>query len=322
MSTSPRPFRRKESYEAERLTRDAVVPYLSTRGFTVLEEERTPVGEGESQIITALGQDGTRFKMRVRTCWTWAGKPARERQISAAQLMARAGDDWDAALENLHSRQQAANVSHFLLAQGDTDGIHIASLIPAHAIKPIWQRQRDVSIAELAAGNLGRKRKNHAQNGDSPTMYLKDERTEGGRRVAAVLWEWPGVVDLSKSLSASPRRDDTYDDLPDVDLSIFGSDQPPRKQTTRSEVQRDPEVRRQVAKRAVQGCERPGCADHRRYPGFLDVHHILGAEKSDRVWTCVALCPSCHREAHYGPNAAQLNDELLEFASRFVPAGK
>lgn len=114
--------------------------------------------------------------------------------------------------------------------------------------------------------------------------------------------------------------DDTYDDL-DIDVSLLGSDGAPRLVIQKSGVKRDPAVRREVIRRATKGCERSSCTDDRRYSGFLDVHHILGAEESDRVWTCVALCPNCHRAAHYAPDRDALNAELLEFASQFHSAG-
>jgi len=45
----------------------------------------------------------------------------------------------------------------------------------------------------------------------------------------------------------------------------------------------------------------------------------LGAEKNDRVWTCVALCPNCHRETHISPDADRLNAVLLEYARQWAP---
>lgn len=85
----------------------------------------------------------------------------------------------------------------------------------------------------------------------------------------------------------------------------------------RSEVKRDPRVRADVVKRADGKCERSTCEAIARYKGFLDVHHILGVRNSDRVWNCVALCPSCHRDAHFAPERDVINDTLLDFASRF-----
>lgn len=123
------------------------------------------------------------------------------------------------------------------------------------------------------------------------------------------------AVELSSM--AAPDADDTIDDLSGADYSHLGTDAPERFRVEQSHVRRDPAVRKKVVERAKNGCERSGCDDKRKYPGFLDVHHILGIEASDRVWTCVALCPNCHRESHFSPDRDQINRELLAHASQF-----
>ena len=119
--------------------------------------------------------------------------------------------------------------------------------------------------------------------------------------------------------STATRDDDTFNDLVGLDLNLLGRDEAERILKTVSGVKRDPAVRRAVIKRCNRTCERPGCGAHRDYGGFLDVHHILGAETSDRPWTCVALCPNCHREAHAAPDRDTINLRLLEFARKFSP---
>ncbi len=111
--------------------------------------------------------------------------------------------------------------------------------------------------------------------------------------------------------------DDTFDDMPGLDYSLLGSDGAPVENTARSGVKRDPRVRKAVLQRAKGKCEREGCGATRSYNGFLDVHHILGAHSSDRVWNCAALCPNCHREAHAAPDRDRINENLLVFATRF-----
>ena len=123
------------------------------------------------------------------------------------------------------------------------------------------------------------------------------------------------AVELSNA--AVPLTDDTLDDLPGADYSGLGTDGPERFQTERSYVKRDPRVRRRVIERAKDGCEHNACGEKRSYSGFLDVHHILGIDTSDRVWTCVALCPNCHREAHFSPLREKINEELLIYALQF-----
>lgn len=111
--------------------------------------------------------------------------------------------------------------------------------------------------------------------------------------------------------------DDTFDDLPNMDYSSIGSDGAVVKTIMRSETKRDPRVRKAVIIRAGGRCERTGCGVQRDFIGFLDVHHILGVEKSDRYWNCVALCPNCHREVHAAPNRDEINVALLEYAMTY-----
>jgi predicted HNH restriction endonuclease len=114
--------------------------------------------------------------------------------------------------------------------------------------------------------------------------------------------------------------DDTFEDLNASDYSQLGTDGAKKIHGQRSYVRRDPAVRRVVLLRAGGQCEK--CNTRRDYSGFLDVHHILGAIKSDRVWNCVAVCPNCHREAHTAPNRDDINAALLKVARLFKTSGK
>ena len=144
------------------------------------------------------------------------------------------------------------------------------------------------------------------------------ERLGGGR------WPLPSGLGEGPS-SRKPKKptadalEDSIDDLAGIDYGALGSDGAGRIRTVISGVRRDPRVRRAVLKRSNGRCERDDCRIRKNYSGFLDVHHILGAEKSDRVWNCVAICPNCHREAHASPKQEQINARLLAFASRFKP---
>lgn len=185
-------------------------------------------------------------------------------------------------------------------------------------VADIWWRQYETSNELIKKGQLGRATKNHAANGHSPTLWLQDDRFEDGHRVADQLWHHDGVIDLRRLNRSKEKADeDTFDDCPGIDLDL-GRDEGTRVQIIRSAVARDPAVREQVRRRAAGSCERCGCS--KGYPGFLDVHHVMGVEKSDRVWTCVALCPNCHREAHVSPDAEAIKTELSLFASQFRPS--
>jgi len=216
-------------------------------------------------------------------------------------------------------RRAQDGATHMLFVQPDERAVVYAAMVPLSQVASIWAKQRDESARLIAAGRMGRRRKNHAENGRSPTIWLQDDKAPS---VAAQLWRARGVVDLVKlpanvdGLIVAHPNDDTFDDLL-IDPSALGTNSPARMESYSSSVKRDPRVRRAVAQRALGRCERDTCGTSRDFPGFLDVHHILGAAKSDRVYNCVALCPNCHREAHYSPNRDAINADLLKFASRF-----
>lgn len=314
-----RQFRGPESLAAEQRSRAAVRPFLEACGFSVTEDRLIPTGAASQQIVTFHTPAGDDVKARVRLCWRRDGRNLNEQKYSAAQLTAtlRPGG-WDATLEHVVGRDLAQGMTHNLLFQREGETVVYAALIPLGALHQIWNRQREVSDELLRRGLKGHIRKNHAQNGRSPTLWLQDDRLPDTHQVADVLWHWPGVVDLAKLVASDPKAagfEDTLDDCPAPDYSALGRDLGERVSTVRSHVKRDPKVRMAVLQRAQYRCER--CTESRTFPGFLDVHHVLGAELSDRFYNCVALCPNCHREAHYGENRDELNKQLLAYALQF-----
>jgi 5-methylcytosine-specific restriction protein A len=318
-NSPPRKFRGSESLAAEQRSRDAVRPFLEACGFNVVEDRRILTGSASQQIVDFHTSDGQHVKARVRLCWRRDGRNLNEQKYSAAQLTAhlRPGG-WDATLEHVVGRDLDQGMSHAMLFQRDGEAVVYAALIPLDALHPIWNRQREVSDELLSRGLKGRIKKNHAQNGTSPTLWLQDDRLPDTHQVADVLWQWPGVVDLAELVATdalAPGLDDTFDDCPTPNYSALGRDVGERVSTLRSHVKRDPRVRLAVLERAQYRCER--CHESRTFRGFLDVHHVLGAEVSDRVYNCVALCPNCHREAHYSANRDELNALLLEYALQF-----
>jgi len=318
---SKREFRTSESYAAERETRDMLANFLRTRGFREVSDDRKPYGRSESQTIHATTPDGERLTMRVRLCWYHKSQGSRKATYSAAQLRARVkNNDWEGTLRALVKRARSEGTTHFMIVQREGEHITYAALVPLSELVAIWCAQRDTYQALLAQNKLGRKTKNPAMNGSSPTLWLQVDEAPA---VAAALWEHVGVQDLARLdivISTGTQNaglDDTYDDMPGLDYSLLGSDGARVIKNVRSGVRRDQRVRTAVLRRAQGKCEREGCGATRGYGGFFDVHHILGAEKSDRFWNCVALCPNCHRETHASPDRDQINDSLLVFAMRF-----
>lgn len=315
----PRSFRTQQSHDEERITRDLIAPFLRERGFREIEDQRKRYGQNQSQTIQTIDNAGRRIAMGVRLCWRKRGNKSEE-NYAATQLLSRiANNDWEGTLTQKMARETADGKTHLLLVERAASVIRHAALIPIDSVVSIWAEQRDTSQRLIDDGRLGKRKKNHAMNGSSPTLYLRESSAP---EVAAALWNSPGVLDLAM-LPLSPDKpstgsdDDSMDDLPSFDYSALGSDGTPRVPRVISGVPRDPAVRRAVIMRSGGSCERAGCGTSRDYPGFLDVHHILSAEKSDRAWTCVALCPNCHREVHASPDRDRINGELLKFASQF-----
>ena len=319
-----RPFRSEESYAAEHKTRGMLEDFLAQRGFSNIRDQRTLHGKTESQIIYARDELGNPLAMSVRLCWHRDKKQGEVNKKSAAQLQARlTKPDWEDSIKAKMDGAKARGATHLLIVQREGDEITRAAEIPISAVVPIWKKQRDISKALIAAGRLGKRRKkNHAENGGSPTIWLLDSQAP---TVADALWTHSGVRDLARlqPTTATPsdyRADDSVDDLPGLDYDNIGADGVERVERLTSGVPRDPRGRAAVRLRSGGKCERGGCGASRNYPGFLDVHHILGAANSDRVWNCVALCPNCHREAHFALDRVRINEALLEFANQFQQA--
>lgn len=248
-------------------------------------------------------------------------KRRRERTIFAAQLFAKIKNgDWESSIRNYVDTASKHSITHFLFVVREGNEITHAASVPIGELASIWYSQRDISNQMIKQGKLGRRRKNHAMNGSSPTLWLRDDLAP---EVAEALWKHRGVNDLVRmkvvlgNSGSEAVTGDTFDDLPGLDPSLLGSDGAPRVPIVRSMVKRDQRVRSEVLRRANGKCEREDCNILRGFPGFFDVHHILGADVSDRVYNCVTLCPNCHREAHFSPDHDAINEELLTFARRF-----
>lgn len=92
---------------------------------------------------------------------------------------------------------------------------------------------------------------------------------------------------------------------------------PPQKRTRQvNDFVRDPFIVAAALARAEDKCEMPNCKsqlfqrdDDRSY---LEVHHIvpLGEGGDDTLINAAALCPSCHRELHFGKLRIEKRAEL------------
>lgn len=103
-------------------------------------------------------------------------------------------------------------------------------------------------------------------------------------------------------------------------VSDIGADDPVTDQVTGIRYRRDPQVRRAVEARSLGRCEYCDDLGFRRSDGshYVETHHIiaLADEGADRVHNVIALCPSHHREAHFGAERQSLEQEFIQIVQR------
>lgn len=93
---------------------------------------------------------------------------------------------------------------------------------------------------------------------------------------------------------------------------------PQQRETVTVIYDRDLAVKAYVLTRSHHRCERPGCG----YKGFIkadgssyiEIHHIisLAGGGDDSILNVIALCPNCHKEAHYSKEREDLAKLLLQ----------
>jgi hypothetical protein len=109
----------------------------------------------------------------------------------------------------------------------------------------------------------------------------------------------------------------------DIPFAPIGSVVPIRTPTTGSRYQRDDKVRQFIIEQAKGVCEYCGKLDFLLLDGnhYLEAHHIIALAKQgpDTVDNVIALCPSDHREAHYGARAGKLEAEMIEIIKKRTP---
>ncbi|MBS0210877.1 MAG: HNH endonuclease [Planctomycetes bacterium] len=188
-----RVFRTADSLAAEERTRAILPAFLASRGFTDVKDQRS----GKRQAIGAVSPAGDRLSISVRLCWRRQENSRDSKRVqtySAAQLLADVKGDWEGSLSRKIASEQARGITHVLFVQPEDNKIRYAALVPLSKVIPIWTAQRDISLRIIKEGRAGRRKKNHAMNGSSPTIWLQDDR--GGQEVAAALWNHQGVVDV------------------------------------------------------------------------------------------------------------------------------
>jgi len=147
-----------------------------------------------------------------------------------------------------------------------------------------------------------------------------------GRR--AIVFELTPIDTFTSEVTLAEKEDDerieqSLDALLQRALEASATASSPSER--RSVVQqRGDAIRSYVLRRAngiCQGCgkEAPFRTDRGR--PYLEPHHIrrLSDGGPDHPRWVIALCPNCHRRAHYGEDRDVFNDELGHLAGRMLP---
>lgn len=305
---SERPFRSRESYEAEEHTRQILRPYLQHRGFVVENDIR----EHQGQTIVAVSPNGEHIAMRVRLCWRQRAD-APEASYAAAQLLARIkNDDWEGTIKAKVERERSRGVSHFLFVQRSNRDIDRAALVPINELLKIWTAQRDVSTRLIREGKLGARKKNHAMNGTSPTIWLRDDH--GGEEVASVLWNHPGVIDID----GLPLVEAHAIPLPEEVVEPATYAEGTCKRIWVNSYERDMKARSRCIEHYGTTC----CICDFDFAavygemgrGYIHVHHLrplasIGHEYVvDPIKDMRPICPNCHAVVHAGGQCRDIEE--------------
>lgn len=334
-----RPFRTAESIEAEQVTRSMLPAFLEARGFTKVESSIVR----QRQTIKAISPAGERLTIWVKLCWNREEghrDSDRIKTYSAGQLVSYVNDgDWEGTIQHKIESEQLKGSTHLLWVQRDGKDIRYAALMPIEAFLPIWILQRDTSTRLIQEGKLGRRLRNHSQNGTSPTIWLQDDR--GGQAVADALWTFPGVYDVAKMpvVHLANLGEGDADDSDDVYT--------PRDEDSRPRIERAIRARRgqqkfrnALCKRYGNRCVMTGCEildileaahivayrgenDNDPGNGLLlraDIHTLfdLGLIDIDPTSFKIIVDSKLQRDPVYGA----LDGKVLQFAAPNLPSKK
>lgn len=270
------------------------------------------------------------------------GKSGWRPQVNAACL-----DLLDAGIikrKNIDRKNNNGNTFHYYVAESE-------SLVFSESRRP-WESEEILGAVNSYWNMLQKELRGEIYNKREAVRELQAGALKGRshssieyrmRNISAVL-ESIGHAQIqgyrpAKNVGEAPTRQilafwaelDTA--LPDVLRELpkpsrtppTGNSSPQRTRTTTTTHQRDSKVVAWTLERAAgfcEYCQRPApftLADGRPY---LEVHHVhaLADKGEDTPSNAVALCPNCHREAHYGAAAARMVSELRAYLGELFPA--
>lgn len=296
-----RTFRRPESKEAELLSRRLLIDYLRERGFRIHEDRR----ERNGQTLVVDWPSGEAGTFRVKLAWRResAGRAGEHhRDYSAVQLIARViGDEWQNSIHAKMVRAQERGISWMLFVQRDDTSFPHVAAVPVEAVTGIWVQQRSVADRLIADGALGRRKKNPAMNGRSPTLWLEDRR--GGWAIAQVLWQHQATVNLNDlPIQAEPAF--FPEEIQESSNYVEGG----FRRVSVNRYERDRAARAVCIQTHGSICAICDFDFERVYgrlaAGFIHVHHLNPVSNASQPrpvnpeTDLVPVCPNCHAVIH------------------------
>ena len=145
---------------------------------------------------------------------------------------------------------------------------------------------------------------------------LNDLGTRGNRKA------WKYVQGLYPGDLLYLRLTEAYSVPPSDAINDLGTDEPTRVESVQWTYARDPGVRAEVMKRAKGQCEFCGEPGFLKSDGtrYLECHHIiaLANDGADRLSNVIALCPTDHREAHFGKSSKEIEKVMIQKVSEIL----
>lgn len=277
---------------------------LSHRGTVTGESHRQ-----HSYYLHLVAPDGTQMKVWVKCAYKPESRgsavmltfPKKQRPQTDAQAVA--------FVEGFAQRQiQKARATHILLLAADPGGYAPtgAFLLPLPDLSTIARE----GLASTGGSGMW--------NGAALDLWVV--ANFGAKVEPAVATLRRLAVDL---LREPPVWMPALDAINDLEEPYFGNPTPQRQELTSRVFQRDWKVRQRVLERAKGRCEHCLTEGFLMSNGnnYLEAHHIiaLADDGEDTLGNVIALCPTHHREAHYGVQAENLEAQFMERLKTLVP---
>lgn len=229
-------------------------------------------------------------------------------------------DDWsDIELE-------AAVIAYFTMLRKEKDGVRYSKAEMNRQLREVVLSRRNKQSIEYRMANIS----SVLEELCYPTIKGYKSRGHIGAGVSSRIKKAIEAHHLFSLKDYQPTADQVELDKRTRSIRKNGLEGKPKGQKKPKKIssscsgyERDPTVRAWVLENARGTCEL--CLNPAPFMGkdtepFLEVHHVkyLSDEGEDTIENAVALCPNCHREAHYSGKVGEVTDRIREAVPRIV----